>query len=722
MSSSTPLTFTAWLRGAPDARFGAFCRTRRDLLRTDAPGLRAVAAAAASRSSVALVLESLDTGLLRIVHRAAVAARVEPVVPAHVLGAGPEEISRLLDLGLLWPAHAADLPDPVGATAFRLQTEAVGLLPTSAAERATPPAWSEESPTAAQAPSPPRVRTVPGPIVENAQAAATAHVLSQVFGLADALEAEPASQLVSGGIGKRDVQRLARALDVDVAHAVFLLETAGAAGLLGVGGSETDPAWEPTLEYDRLLAADRAEAWGVLVRAWATREVDTAHVLEGRTGRGDRTHALATVARAGGPSPYGGFPSSRPQVPWLTHLVLLTLADLAGDTEGRAVADADLVDRLRWDHPLSPAVNAASISHVLAEAEAFGLLCTPLADPHAHALTGLGGHLIDDHRTAMAGLPPLLPFDPDLVTVSPGLLERVRELLPATTSTVVLQSDLTAVATGPVDPRVHAQLRRVARVDTRGQGTVYRFTADSVGDALRDGMEAGDVTALLRRISTTGVPQPLTFLLEDAAARLRRTRLAPARSVIVVDDPDDLTTLLADPLLVSAGLERLTDTVGIAQVTQDRLAHLMEAAGRPTLRHEVSGPAPRAPRPPRPAPAVRRTTRVPDHRLESFMASLRSPAAEGSGDAEVAPVSVLDVLRDAAATRTEVDVLVVGSDGTRRTLRLRPTHVSAGRVRAVRRSRAGDTEVTLGISRIVSVRGTGTTRGEEQREEQGGDR
>lgn len=695
-----PLTFSAWLASAPQPWFTALCETRRDLMRTDAPSLRAVAAAAASRAGVALVLEALDTRLLQIAHRAAVAARTEPVVPAGVLGATTADLTRLVTLGLLWPAFAEDAQDPTGASAYRIHSEAVGLLPTSAADRRSGIPWLEFPP---ERPADPAPLTVPDALVGNAEAAAASALVGEVLAVPDTFAAEPVSQLVSGGIGKRDVQQLARTLGTDTAHTVFLLELAGAAGLLGVGGPDVDPQWGPTSEFDRMRSAGRAETYVELLRTWLLREVDTVHVLAGRTDRGDRLHALATLVSPTRHNAYAGFPSSKPQLAFLTSEVLAALAGLADDLPGRAVHDAVLVDAVRWDHPLLAAAAPASIEQIVREAEAFGLVCTPLASPDAHALTHIGLRVVGGLREAMAGSLSLVPWDAERVTLPEDLTSFVDSLLPALQTTVLVQSDLTAVATGPLDPQIHSELTRIAVVDTRGQGTVYRFTTDSIAEALRTGMSAEEVLALVSRISSTGVPQPLTFLVDEAAARLRRVQVAPARAVVVVDDPADLEALLANPALVPAGLVRVSATVAVANVPQDRLAHLLEASGQPTLRHAANGPVPRAPVPQRPAPVSRRSTRVADRSLPAFIRALRSSGTEEPAEA---PASVLDVLREAAEDRHPVDVVLVATDGTRHRAHLLPTHVSAGRVRARRLApgRTGtETEVTVGISRIVSA-------------------
>lgn len=705
------ISFASWLSRAEDSWFLALCEARPDLLRSDTPDVGTLAARAATRAAVAAALEALDTEQLRAVHRAAVAARVDPAVPAATIAAAPEVLTRLLALGLVWPAQATHLSDPLSAPLLRVHAETIGLLPTSAADRAQDIGWLTARP-----PTPPEPVRIPDALVANAQAAAASGLLSELLSLLDAVDDDPPSQLTSGGVGRRDVQLRARAARLETEHAVFLLELAGAADLLGVGGSDVDPQWLPTAHYDEFLALPGAEAHARLLATWLTGTVDTTHVLAGRSGRGERVHALSSAAGHGRLNPYAGFPSTLPQLPHLKHLVLAALLELVPEgssAEGGDAAADDawaipfdaLLARLRWERPLAAALSEATLAQVLREAQAFGLVCSPLTDPHAHGLTGFGRLAARSLVSAMRAAATPAGYDPALLDLGPELPARVAAALPELQTTVLVQSDLTAVAAGPVAPRLHAELDDIAVVEARGQGTVYRFTADSVSRALQQGRSAADVLAFIEQVSSTGVPQPLRFLVEEAAAKLHRVQVAPARAVVVVDRPDDLDPLLADPLLLSAGLERIAPTVALAKVSQDRLTTLLEATGQPIGTHGAgAGPRPRAVRRRTSGTVSRSSLRIPADERPAFVAGLlagrRTP---GPASTEPSPLSVLDVLREAQAAGRAVEVTVVGADGARRRLALRPTQITGGRVRGIRQAGGRATEIALAVSRIAAA-------------------
>lgn len=70
---------------------------------------------------------------------------------------------------------------------------------------------------------------------------------------------------------------------------------------------------------------------------------------------------------------------------------------------------------------------------------------------------------------------------------------------------------------------------------------------------------------------------------------------------------------------------------------------------------------------------------MPDSRLSSYISSLRSGSEEPETES---PSTIADVLREAAATGTEVDLTVVGREGSQRQVRIAPIQVAGGRAPA----------------------------------------
>ena len=704
-------TFTAWLSTAPADWFAEFVRTRRDLVRTDTASLARLAGSASTRKGVAVALEALNAEALQTALRAAKAARVDPVVPRSALEASSDVLDRLILLGLLWPAQTSTEDTAAGtpgdAEFFGFQSEAIALLPTSAAESTRPPEWTGYS-----RPDEPALTPIPESVARNAQAAAAGAAGGTVAAAVRAIEADPPSQLMSGGVGKRDVQRLASALELEYAQTIFVLELCGALNLVGVGSSSIDPVWLPTSEYDLLKRTDRGNLHAALVRAWLHMGEDITHIATGHTPRGDRVHPLGSVVKPTTANPYGGHPSALPPVRSARFRLLRTLlspevplpqpssgttTDTStdrGTAETPSIRLTDLTAVLQWRYPLAPAFNRETLAQMLSEAEFLGLVATPLTAPDSYGLTPLGRELAEHLSASLPAAAQPLDYAGSAATVPADFAETISELLPDYAESVVIQSDLTAVATGPVHPDLAQRLDSLADIETRGQGTVYRFTEKSIERALHTGLSRTDIVDTLRECSSTGVPQPLEFLIDGVASRLNRVQVASARGAVIVDDPDELDALLADPLLIPAQLTRVAPTVALAGISSDRLRVLLEGAGTSTLTEAPTTQPQRAPK--QTAPAVtRRTARIADADLDRYITGVRSSTETADGD----PASTSGILRSAIDRAQSVNVTLARADGSSTTITLTPTAITGGRVRGIRNG----SEIAASLSRIISV-------------------
>src|SRR5699024_9955999 len=132
-------------------------------------------------------------------------------------------LTAAIRAGLLWPAGGDG--DPAEASAYRVQPEAGGLLPVTAAERAHSPHWAT-----ATDPRPLATSTVSAALLENAQGAGAAAVTSLALTVVAEFGRREVSQLVSGGVGKREAQALARAAGTEQGRFALLAEPASHLG------------------------------------------------------------------------------------------------------------------------------------------------------------------------------------------------------------------------------------------------------------------------------------------------------------------------------------------------------------------------------------------------------------------------------------------------------------------------------------------------------------
>ena len=268
---------------------------------------------------------------------------------------------------------------------------------------------------------------------------------------------------------------------------------------------------------------------------------------------------------------------------------------------------------------------------------------------------------------------------------------------------IVIQADLTAVAPGPPAYAVARDLRLLADQESRGGGGVFRFSAASMRRAFDAGWSAEDVHRWLAEHSSTGVPQPLQYLVDDVQRRHGSIRVGPAGSYLRVADEAQAAIAAQSP-----GRRRV-------RTTADR-------AGRPDRRRRgigVGRPAARA----RPDPGRRGRQR--HDRLRSG-GPTGEPATTGdrgrsSPAAEIAaallaaerahPIAeplagsvtedALDQLRLATREALAVRVVYVSADGSPTERDLAPLDLEAGAVRAV--DRASAQVITIPLARISSV-------------------
>jgi hypothetical protein len=366
----------------------------------------------------------------------------------------------------------------------------------------------------------------------------------------------PPSVLRSGGLAVRDLARTALALDVDEEGAALVVEVAYAAGLLAADG-EVEEAWCPTPAYDAWLARSPGERWALLAQTWLL--MTRAPVLvAGRDDSGGRVNALARDL-------------DRALAPEARRAMLDELAALG---PGQSPAHSSLLRRLRWRRPR----RTSQLWHTLVDAvpeEAERLGVTGLGALSTHGRLLLASTLPDESSNearAASRMPGRAPVPQELVAA-------VDAVLPSPLDHVLLQADLTAVAPGPLESDLAREMRLVADVESTGGATVYRFSEQSVRRALDAGRSAGDLLRFLGERSRTPVPQPLEYLVNDAARRHGAIRVGVASAYLRCDDVATLSALLADRGLSSLRLVRLADTVVVSSAPVDVLLDRLRDAG-----------------------------------------------------------------------------------------------------------------------------------------------
>ncbi|GLW32051.1 helicase-associated domain-containing protein [Actinoplanes regularis] len=541
--------------------------------------------------------------------------------------------------------------------------------------------------------------------VDSAGAGQTMEAVRATEAVLEALAAEPAPALKTGGLGVRDLKRLARAAGCDEPGAALLVEVAYAAGLLGESEAPVHRApgavqdiFLPTGAYDLWRATGMAHRWSVLARAWLTMTRQPG--LVGRRDERDRPiNALAPDAER------AGAPQARREA----------LDALAGLEPGAAPAVDDLLALLAWQAPRR--ARGRELGHRDGYTGAALLGITGLG-----ALTSYAKPLLTDPEADESDPLGLHPEE------APADAVRVLDhLLPAPVDHILVQADLTVVVPGPPEPELAAELDVLAEPESVGGASVFRVTPASVRRALDVGYTATDLHALFRRRSRTPVPQTLEYLIDDVARKHGGLRSGSAGSYLRSDDEALIAEVLTDKRLVSLELRRIAPTVLVSPRPVARLLGGLREAGFAPVAEDAGGAAvltrPKARRGPTRTPRIAEPAGPPTlagPRLAGVVEQLRrgdlatraarrAPVTVRAAQGQAVPgltavqqhSQAMAVLQQAVRDRSKVWVGYVDSHGATLSRLVRPVSLSAGYLRA--EDERGESLHTFALHRITAA-------------------
>ncbi|HYQ35505.1 MAG TPA: helicase-associated domain-containing protein [Mycobacterium sp.] len=523
------------------------------------------------------------------------------------------------------PGAPADRPVP--------QLLAMGLLRRIDAETVILPrhvgqVLRGEHPGPMQLTSPdPVVSTTTADDVDASAAGAVIDLLRELDVVLQTLGAAPVSELRSGGLGIRDVKRLAKGTGIDEPRLGLILEVAAAAGLIASGMPDPQPAvgdapyWAPTVATERFTAMSAPERWHLLAGTWL--DLPGRPALIGSRGPDAKTYGALTDLLYSTAAPLD------------RRLLLGMLCELPpGAGVDAATASAALIwRRPRWSRRLQP----QPVADLLAESHALGLV-------GRGAISTPGRALLDE-----AG-------DPEKA------LQAMNRAMPAPIDHFLVQADLTVVVPGPLRRDLADDLATIATIESAGTAMVYRISEQSIRHALDIGKTRDWMHDLFGRHSKTPVPQGLTYLIDDVARRHGQLRIGMAASFVRCEDP----TLLAQAVAVVAEklqLRALAPTVAVSPAPIAEVLVALRGAGFAPAAEDSSGsivdvrprgarvPTPQRRRPYRSAP------RPSSETLNAVVSVLRKITAAPFGNIRIDPAVTMSLLQRAARDQ---DTLVIG--------------------------------------------------------------
>ncbi|MGW4328689.1 helicase-associated domain-containing protein [Nocardia sp. NPDC004573] len=519
-------------------------------------------------------------------------------------------------------------------------------------------------PHALTPPQPQTVKQTPADV--NAVAAGeVGELLRHCAAVLDVLGQAPAPALRAGGLGVRELRRIAKQAGVDEPRAGLLVELLAAAKLIEKGLPDpppdfdtTDDFWAPTPLVDSWLESPPARRWVTLGSTWL--DLDRMPWMIGMRDANDKPlAALALELRS-------------PNAPRDRRAILALLAEYPS---GTALDPADIGRVLAWQQPrrrrnFRPEV----VEQTLAEAAALGFV---------------GRGALGSAARALLHAAPTSAADAEA---------QMEAALPEPVDHVLVQADLTVIAPGPLTADLQRRVALVADVESAGAATVYRIGASSVRRALDAGSTAAELHALFATHSRTPIPQALTYLIDDVARRHGQLRAGMAQSFIRSDDPALLVQVLSAPVASELALRAIAPTVAIAQAPLGELLERLRAAGFAPAGENAAGaivdlrprgarisvrPAARQPYRPTPPSTEQLELLVTELRAGERAASARSGQAVRPDGTRTNTAATLALLQLAARVRRSVNIGYVDAQGVATQRVVEPLKVGNGQLDAL---------------------------------------
>ena len=387
---------------------------------------------------------------------------------------------------------------------------------------------------------------------------------------------EPADALRAGGLGVRDLKIIATHLGVDESCTAFVTELAYLASLISI---DADDRILPSNKFDIWLMQTPADRWQMLASQWLI----TSRV-SGLVGRVEAKNVAAL-----GPE------LDRVNAARVRALTL----ELLRENQGIAPEWNSFKEVLSWRAPVR---RNSSLQDELAE--------WTLREAEWLGITGQGA-LSKFGEQFLAG----------------DDLSSINEDLPKTVDHILIQSDNTAIAPGPLEHEISQALAMMAEIESRGGATVYRFTESTIRRALDHGKTGDEIKTFLIKTSKTPMPQPLEYLIADVAKKHGKLRVGNTSSFIRCEDTALISQIMNDKKLEILALRRIAPEVVICDMdATDAMRVLRECgylpAGESANGMILTGPkSNRALTKPRP-PRVIGEVEIPD--IETLKTAIRA--------------------------------------------------------------------------------------------------
>ena len=288
-------------------------------------------------------------------------------------------------------------------------------------------------------------------------------------------------------------------------------------------------------------------------------------------------------------------------------------------------------------------------------------------------------------------------FKPLLKGNTEKALTLLEQKLPATQNRIIIQADLTIIAVGPLPTDKELQLRRFVETERIGVASTYRINTLSVTYGLETGLSETEIRELLLELSGVALPQPVDYLIREAATRFGRLvlRESPTGTLIQSNEQILLTQILNDSALKTLGVTKSSETTLESRFDVEIVYYLLRdskyAAIRKNSKGEVVSNWLAAGS--KEASLVQTSSVLEDIKKWREHDKRLSEAPEGR--------DLVRQIEMAIKTKSPIRVSLQ-MNGTAREFLLEPTGLANGRLRG--RDRQADCERVLPLASITGVR------------------
>lgn len=348
----------------------------------------------------------------------------------------------------------------------------------------------------------------------------------------------PPIPLRTEGLAVKDIRALSKSLGLDERSVSRLVELAGLAGLVRVDIYANRIG--PTPAFDEWLRDDPVVRWTALAQTWANATTSLSRVVR----RDDLERAEAPLSPT--------WESNVDNV-WRRVRVIEALGSLP---VRESVDLLSVAQHARWFSPARWGYALDYLDSVLEVCEEAALL-------GAYE----GGSLTDLARALW------IDASPDALTSAAA------QTFKPPVAVFTVSGDLSAIAPGELASTVAVELGLLAELVSKGGAGVYRFTETSIRGALDHGRSVAEIHEFLAAHAKPGVPQPLTYLIDDVARRYGSARVGSALAYIRVDDPVLMAEMVRSKKVAKLKLRQLAPTVAVSELTPAKIVKGLRDAG-----------------------------------------------------------------------------------------------------------------------------------------------